>query len=43
MNSPPPLIKQKTVVIDEPVEFEKLPIEVQDFKKITDRCRGIYE
>ena len=28
--------------IDEPVEFEKWLVEVQDFKKYTDHFRGIY-
>ena len=27
---------------DEPVEFEKEPVEVQDCRRITDRFRGIY-
>ena len=31
------------LVTDEPVEFEKLPVEVQDRKKITDHFRGIYK
>ena len=30
------------LVTDEPVEFEKNPVEVQDFRKFTDRFRGIY-
>ena len=31
------------LVTDEPVEFEKLPAEVQDFKKLTDQFRGNYK
>jgi hypothetical protein len=27
---------------DEPVEFEKFAVEVGDFRRITDRFRGIY-
>ena len=30
------------LVTDEPVEFEKEPVEVQDCRKITDHFRGIY-
>ena len=30
------------LVTDEPVEFEKYPVEVQDCRKITDHFRGIY-
>ena len=30
------------IVIDEPVEFEKYSIEVQDFNKITHHLKGIY-
>jgi hypothetical protein len=30
------------LVTDEPVEFEKLPVEVQDCRNITDHFRGIY-
>ena len=30
------------LVTDEPVEIEKSPVEVQDFRKITDRFRRIY-
>ena len=30
------------LVADEPVEFEKLPVEVQDCRKITDHFEGIY-
>ena len=32
----------RQLVTDEPVEFEKLPVEVQDCRKITDHFRGIY-
>ena len=31
------------LVIDEPVEFEKLLVEVQDFRKIYVCLRGMYE
>ena len=29
------------LVTDEALEFEKKPVDVQDFKKITDRIRGM--
>ena len=32
----------RLIVTDEPVEFEKLPVEVQDVKKTTGHFRGIY-
>ena len=31
------------IVTNEPVEFEKQPVEVQDIRKITDHSRGIYK
>jgi hypothetical protein len=34
--------KNRQLVIDEPVEFEKQPVEVQDCRKIIDHLRGIY-
>ena len=34
--------ENRLLVTDEPVEFEELPFEVQDIRKITDRFRGIY-
>jgi hypothetical protein len=35
--------ENRKLVIDEPVEFEKQPVEVhQDCRKITDHFRGIY-
>ena len=34
--------ENRQLVTDEPVEFEKQPVEVQDCSKITDRFRGIY-
>ena len=34
--------ENRLLVTDEPVEFEKQPVEVQDFRKITDHLRGIY-
>jgi hypothetical protein len=34
--------ENRQLVTDEPVEFEKLPVEVQDCRKITGRFKGIY-
>ena len=34
--------KNRQLVADEPVEFQKLPVEVGDFRRITDCFRGIY-
>jgi hypothetical protein len=34
--------KNRPLVTNEAVEFEKYPVEVQDFRKITDRFRRIY-
>ena len=34
--------ENRQLVTDEPVEFEKYPVEVQDFRKITENFRGIY-
>ena len=34
--------ENRQLVTDEPVEFEKLLVEVQDCKKITHHFRGIY-
>ena len=34
--------ENRLLVTDEPVEFEKYPIEVQDFNKIPNHLRGIY-
>ena len=34
--------ENRQLVIDEPVEFEKWLVEVQDFRRITDHFRGIY-
>ena len=34
--------ENRQLVTDEPVEFEKKPVEVQDCRKITDHFRGIY-
>jgi hypothetical protein len=39
---PPTSGKNRRLVADEPVEFEKQPVEVQDFKKLTNRFRGIF-
>jgi len=33
--------EEQLLVTDEPVEFEKSPIEAQDFKIITDHFRGV--
>ena len=34
--------ENRELVTDEPVEFEKLQVEVQDRREITDHFRGIY-
>ena len=34
--------ENRQLVTNEPVEFEKYPVEVQDCRKITDHSRGIY-
>ena len=34
--------ENRQLVTYEPVEFEKQPVEVQDWRKITDHFRGIY-
>ena len=34
--------ESRRLVTNEPVEFEKSPVEVQDCRKITDHFRGIY-
>jgi hypothetical protein len=41
-NFPAMIRENQQLVTDEPVEFEKKPVEIQDCKKITDRFRGIY-
>ena len=33
--------ENRQLVTNEPVEFEKTPVEVQDRRKVTDRLRGI--
>ena len=39
-----PMIKENQhLVTNEPVEFGKFPVEVQDCKKITDHFREIYK
>ena len=35
--------KHRWLVADEPVEFEKYLVEVQDFKKFTNHFRGSYK
>jgi hypothetical protein len=35
--------RNRRLVADEPVEFEKLPVEVQFLGKFTDHFRGIYK
>ena len=34
--------ENRQLVTNEPVDFEKKPVEVEDFRKITDHFRGIY-
>jgi hypothetical protein len=34
--------ENRQLVTDLPFEFEKEPIKIQDFKKITDQFRGIF-
>jgi hypothetical protein len=34
--------ENRQLVTDELVEFEKSPVEIQDFRRITDHFRGIY-
>jgi hypothetical protein len=34
--------ENRPLVTNEPVEFEKQPVEVQDFREFTDHFRGIY-
>ena len=34
--------ENRQLVTNEPVEFEKQPVEVQDFRRITDHFRGIH-
>ena len=34
--------ENRQFVTNEPVEFEKQPVEVEDYMKITDHSRGIY-
>ena len=34
--------ENRHLVTDEPVEFEKEPVEVQDCRKSTDHFRGMY-
>ena len=34
--------KNRPLVTYEPVEFETQPVQMQDFKKITDPLRGLY-
>ena len=38
----PMIGENRRLVADEPVEFEKSPVEVQDCREITDHFRGIY-
>ena len=35
--------ENRPLVTDEPAEFGKLPVEVQDLRKIIDDFRGVYE
>ena len=34
--------ENRQLVTNEPVEFKEQPVEVQDFKRITNHFRGIY-
>ena len=34
--------ENRQLVTNEPVKFEKYPVEVQDYMRITDHFRGIY-
>ena len=34
--------ENRQVVTNEPVQFEKSPVEVGDCRKVTDRLRGVY-
>ena len=34
--------ENRRLVTNEPVEFEKQPVKVQDYRKITNHLRGIY-
>jgi hypothetical protein len=36
------LIRQNGVVVDDPVEFKKWPVQVQHYRRITNHFRGIY-
>ena len=38
----PMSVKNRWLVADEPVEFKKQPVEVQDFRRFTAHFRGIY-
>ena len=38
----PTLIRHHNVVTNEPIEFEKQHVQIQDFKNITDPFRGSY-
>ena len=38
----PMIGENRQLVTNEPVEFKKSPVEVQDCRKITDQFRGIY-
>ena len=43
MHFAPMISENQQLVTNEPVEFEKFPVEVQDCKKITDHFREIYK
>ena len=43
MHFAPMIRENQQLVTNEPVEFEKFPVEVQDCKKITDHFREIYK
>ena len=42
LDAKPMIGKNRQLVIDEPVEFEKQPVEIRNCKKITDHFRGLY-
>ena len=36
------IMENRELFTDEPVEFEKWPVKIEDYKKITDHFRIIY-
>ena len=43
MQLPPMIRENRQLVTNEPVEFEKLPVEVQDCRKFTDSLEELIE